>query len=70
MTPTPIEVEIILVESLEPRWQVWFAGLALSQTPAGHTRLAGCLPDQAALHGVLQQIRDLNLKIISIQVQN
>jgi hypothetical protein len=30
------------------------------------TLLSGPLPDQAALHGLLEPIRDLNLKLISV----
>ncbi len=32
------------------------------------TILTVTLPDQPALHGVLQTIRDLNLKLISVQL--
>lgn len=42
-------------------------GLRIERTPEGITILSGVL-DQAALHGVLKQIRDLGLKIISAAV--
>ena len=45
----------------------WFEGLALSPTPAGETVINGEF-DQAALHGVLNRIRDLGLVLLSVQV--
>ena len=32
------------------------------------TRLRACLPDQAALHGVLERMRDLGVKILEVRV--
>jgi hypothetical protein len=48
----------------------WFNGMALTvkATPDGATitTLSGTLADQAALFGVLNRIRDLGLKLISV----
>ncbi|MEP7358976.1 MAG: hypothetical protein ABI847_17130 [Anaerolineales bacterium] len=52
---------------LEQRWAEWFADLSITQASDGTTLLAGALTDQAALHGVLNKIRDLGLPIISVQ---
>jgi len=58
--------EIKIKGHLDQRWSVWFAGLNISNTEADETLLSGTLPDQAALHGLLERIRDLNLKLISV----
>jgi hypothetical protein len=53
---------------LDQRWAEWFADLTITQASDGTTLLAGPLTDQAALHGVLNKIRDLSLPIISVQL--
>ena len=58
--------EIKIKGHLDQRWSDWFAGLNISNTAADETLLSGSLPDQAALHGLFERIRDLNLKLISV----
>lgn len=48
------------------RWSDWFAGLKLTPLENDETLLAGTLPDQAALYGLLERFRDLNLTLISV----
>lgn len=52
---------------LDPRWSAWFEGLTVTPTAAGETVIAGPLADQAALHGLLAKLRDLNLTLIAVQ---
>ena len=58
--------EIKIRGHLDPRWSGWFAGVKLTHLEGSETLLSGSLPDQAALHGLLERIRDLNLKLISV----
>lgn len=59
--------EMIIEGPLDPRWAAWFEDLALEVLPTGQVRLSGSLPDQPALHGVLERIRDLNLTLVSVR---
>ena len=58
--------EIRIKGQLDPRWSDWFADLTLTHLPGNETLLSGTLPDQAALHGLLERIRDLNITLISV----
>ena len=58
--------EIRLSGQLGPRWTAWFAGLTVSEASDGTTIIAGRVADQAALHGLLQRVRDLGLELVSV----
>lgn len=58
--------EIRIEGHLAPSWSETFDGLQLNLTPDGETILSGAVADQAALHGLLTRIRDLNLILISV----
>jgi hypothetical protein len=62
----PEYYEIKIKGLLDPHWSDWFADLKLTHLEGDETLLSGPLPDQAALHGLLERIRDLNLKLISV----
>ncbi|MHB8133939.1 MAG: hypothetical protein ACYDH1_06895 [Anaerolineaceae bacterium] len=47
----------------------WFEGLQISILPDNSMQLSGLVKDQAAVHGVLNIIRDLNLNLVSINVE-
>ena len=58
--------EIRLRGHLGARWAGWFDGLSLSNESDGTTLIAGLVADQAALHGLLQKVRDLGVPLISV----
>jgi hypothetical protein len=51
---------------LSTRWVAWFDGLTLTTEPGGTTVLTGVIADQAALHGVLQKLRDAGVPLVSV----
>jgi hypothetical protein len=58
--------EIRVKGHLGPSWSETFDGLQLTLTRDGETVLTGAVTDQAALHGLLARIRDLNVTLISV----
>ena len=58
--------EIRLKGHLGSRWAAWFDGLSITRCSDGTTIIHGPVADQAALHGLLQKIRDLGLPLISV----
>jgi hypothetical protein len=73
MNETPIDdgveagcYEIRLRGHLDARWAGWFDGLALTQDSDGSSIIRGPVVDQAALHGLLQKVRDIGLPLVSV----
>lgn len=64
--PEARRYEIRLTGHLDPRRSSWFDGLTVRQEDDGTTVIAGPVADQAALHGLLQRVRDLGLPLVSV----
>src|SRR5689334_5959640 len=59
--------EIRVEGHLDERWAEWGERLTLTRERDGTTTLTGPLADQAALHGLLNRMRDLNVPIVSVR---
>jgi hypothetical protein len=71
-TPTPDRsdagsYEIRLTGHLDAHWTAWFDGMTVSRQSDGTTVISGPVADQAALHGLLQRVRDLGLPLVSVE---
>ena len=62
----PPRYEIRFEGHLDPRRAAWFDGLSATDEDDGSTTLRGPVLDQAALHGLLQRLRDVGLPLISV----
>ena len=58
--------EIRVNGHLGSRWAAWFDGMTLTNEDDGTTVISGPVVDQAALHGVLQKLRDLGIGLRSL----
>ena len=65
-----MQYEIRIEGHLGSGWAAWFDGLRLTDEDDGTTVIRGALVDQAALHGLLQKLRDLGIPLVSLtQIQ-
>ncbi len=63
------QVEIIICGYLSPEWSAELNGLEASCLSDGNTKIAGSLPDQAAIFGLLSRLRDLGLSLVRANVR-
>jgi len=63
----PQVYEIRFKGHLNRRRAQMFEGLEMVQGPDGETVLTGPVIDQAALHGILNRIRDLGVPLLSVR---
>jgi hypothetical protein len=59
--------EIQVEGHFNPGWFNWMDKWKITPLPNGNTLLAGPVIDQSSLHGIFAHIRDMNVKIISLQ---
>ena len=59
------KVKIEVEGHLDKKWKDWFDGLEIKYE-GENTSLSGSIKDEASIHGILNLIRDLNLKLISV----
>lgn len=60
------QYKIHIQEKVDPSWSEWFDGLSITTLPNNESVLSGSIIDQAALHGLLNKIRDLGLTLLAV----
>jgi len=58
-------VTIVIKGHLDKNWKDWFDGMKITYKD-DTTVLTGNVIDNSQLHGILNRIRDLNLKLVSV----
>ena len=64
-SPKSYQFQVKVEGILENKWADWFDGMTISHEE-NNTILTGLLVDQAALYGLLKQVRDIGLNLISV----
>ena len=59
------KTDITIQGHLDKQWKNSFEGMKISYAE-GNTILSGNIKDEAHLHGILNIIRDLNIKLVSV----
>ena len=62
----PSHYAIRIKDLIDPHWE-WLEGFTVTHIGPGETIISGPIVDQAALHGLLARIRDLNLTLLSVE---
>jgi len=60
------QYEIRVAGHVASRWSAWFDGLTVATDDDGTTVIRGPVVDQAALHGLIQKLRDAGIPLISL----
>lgn len=65
----PVIYQICVEGQLGSEWGEWFGGMTVAPQDNGETLLSGAVIDQAALFGLLKQVRDLGMVLVSVNRQ-
>jgi hypothetical protein len=62
------DVEILIKGRIDTHWSEWLGGLEITHIGQDQSQLTGSIADQATLYGVLTKLRDLDLKLVSVEL--
>jgi hypothetical protein len=62
------QYEIVIRGHLTLQWSVMFDGMEITCLPDGNTCITGSLPDQSALYGLMNHLRDLGITLIRVNL--
>lgn len=62
-------IEIHVKGQIKEQWSEWLGGLTIRHSDPGETILTGLALDEAALYGIISRLRDLGLRLISLNCE-
>jgi hypothetical protein len=63
-------VEIRIKGEIDTKWSEWLGGLEIVYTGQNQTLLTGTVVDQPALFSILTKLRDLDLRLVSVNLSD
>jgi hypothetical protein len=63
------DVEILIKGQIDTHWSEWLGGLQITHIEQQQSLLTGSIVDQAALYGILTKLRDLDVKLVSVNLK-
>ena len=63
------DVEIIVKGQIDFHWSEWLGGLQITHLGQEQSQLSGAIADQATLYGILTKLRDLDMKLASVNLK-
>lgn len=63
---SPARYKIRVKGLLRNQWVTWFEGVSI-EPEGSFTIITADVPDQSALHGLIEKVRDIGLPLISIK---
>ena len=63
------DVEILIEGQIDTHWSEWLGGLEITHIGQEQSRLSGSIADQATLYGILTKLRDLDMKLVSVNLK-
>jgi len=64
-----LDIEIRVKAQIDTDWSEVLGGLIIIPTRGGETHLVGRVRDQAMLRGLLNELADLGLELVSVTAQ-
>jgi len=62
-------VEIRIKGHIDKDWTEWLENFTIAHVEDGETILAGMVPDEAALYGLIAKLRDLGMTLLSVNLE-
>ena len=64
----PTIYQIRVKDHIDDEWAEWFAPLLIANESNGEATFTGPVRDQSELHGLIDKVLNLNLRLLSVNI--